>query len=168
MPRLLGFFFASIVLITESAAQEPKAPTKAPTAPAEKKTDKPDEAAAKPVTTKHTIKLGGKQLQYTATAGQMPIRNAEGEVEAHIFYMAYTLDSPPEGQRRPLMFSFNGGPGSSSVWLHLGALGPRRVKMRPTAECRRLPPSWLTTNTLGWNSPTSFLSTPSERATAGL
>ena len=149
MPRLLGFFFASIVLITESAAQEPKAPTKAPTAPAEKKTDKPDEAAAKPVTTKHTIKLGGKQLQYTATAGQMPIRNAEGEVEAHIFYMAYTLDSPPEGQRRPLMFSFNGGPGSSSVWLHLGALGPRRVKMRPDGGMPP-PPAELVDNEYTW------------------
>ncbi len=58
----------------------------------------------------------------------MPIRNAQtGETEAKIFYMAYTLDNPPA--KRPLMFSFNGGPGSASVWLHLGALGPKRVKM---------------------------------------
>ncbi|MFT3745025.1 MAG: hypothetical protein QM785_12120 [Pyrinomonadaceae bacterium] len=49
------------------------------------------------------------------------------EIEARIFYMAYTLDNAPAG--RPLMFSFNGGPGSASVWLHLGALGPRRIKM---------------------------------------
>jgi len=58
----------------------------------------------------------------------MPIKNAaSGETEARIFYIAYTLDNPPAG--RPLMFSFNGGPGSASVWLHLGALGPRRIKM---------------------------------------
>ena len=58
----------------------------------------------------------------------MPIKNATtSETEARIFYMAYTLDDPPAG--RPMMFSFNGGPGSASVWLHLGALGPRRVKM---------------------------------------
>jgi len=58
----------------------------------------------------------------------MPIKNAvSGDTEARIFYMAYTLNDPPPG--RPLMFSFNGGPGSASVWLHLGALGPRRVKM---------------------------------------
>ena len=58
----------------------------------------------------------------------MPIKNAvSGDVEAKIFYMAYTLNDPPAG--RPLMFSFNGGPGSASVWLHLGTLGPRRVKM---------------------------------------
>lgn len=58
----------------------------------------------------------------------MPIKNAQsGDTEAKIFFMAYTLDNPPAN--RPLMFSFNGGPGSASVWLHLGALGPKRVKM---------------------------------------
>lgn len=78
--------------------------------------------------TKHSVRIGGKQLNYTVTAGYMPIRNAQtGETEAKIFYMAYTLDNPPA--KRPLMFSFNGGPGSASVWLHLGALGPKRVKM---------------------------------------
>ncbi len=77
---------------------------------------------------KRSIRVNGKQLNYTTKTGYMPIRNAQtGEVEAKIFYMAYTLDNPPAN--RPLMFSFNGGPGSASVWLHLGALGPKRVKM---------------------------------------
>jgi carboxypeptidase C (cathepsin A) len=67
----------------------------------------------------------------------MPIRNAQGEPEAHIFYIAYTLDGVPDASKRKLMFSFNGGPGSSSVWLHLGALGPKRVKMRDDGS---LPP----------------------------
>lgn len=81
-----------------------------------------------PVVAKRSIRVGGRQLNYTVTTGFMPIRNAvNGETEARIFYMAYTLDDPPA--KRPLMFSFNGGPGSASVWLHLGALGPRRVKM---------------------------------------
>lgn len=78
--------------------------------------------------TKHSVRVSGKQLNYTVTTGYMPIRNAQtGETEAKIFYMAYTLDNP--SAKRPLMFSFNGGPGSASVWLHLGALGPKRVKM---------------------------------------
>jgi carboxypeptidase C (cathepsin A) len=78
--------------------------------------------------TKHSIRVGGRQLNYTVTAGYMPIRNQQTlETEAKIFYMAYTLDNPPA--KRPVMFSFNGGPGSASVWLHLGALGPKRVKM---------------------------------------
>lgn len=77
---------------------------------------------------KRSIRANGKTLNYTTKTGYMPIRNAQnGEVEARIFYMAYTLDNPPAN--RPLMFSFNGGPGSASVWLHLGALGPKRVKM---------------------------------------
>lgn len=81
-----------------------------------------------PVVQKHSMRVGSRTLNYTTTTGFMPIRNAQsGETEARIFYMAYTLDSPPAN--RPLMFSFNGGPGSASVWLHLGALGPRRAKM---------------------------------------
>lgn len=81
-----------------------------------------------PIVTKHSARIGGRQLNYTVTTGFMPIKNAvSGETEARIFFMAYTLDNPPAG--RPLMFSFNGGPGSASVWLHLGALGPKRVKM---------------------------------------
>ena len=81
-----------------------------------------------PVVTKHSVRVNGRHLNYTATTGFMPIKNAvSGETEARIFFMAYTLDDPPAG--RPLMFSFNGGPGSASVWLHMGALGPRRVKM---------------------------------------
>jgi carboxypeptidase C (cathepsin A) len=78
--------------------------------------------------TKHVARVGGVVLNYTTTTGYMPIRNAAtGETEAKIFFIAYTLDNG--GAKRPLMFSFNGGPGSASVWLHLGALGPKRVKM---------------------------------------
>jgi carboxypeptidase C (cathepsin A) len=152
MSRLVCFFFtclATAILSVEGAAQQPKAPSKPATSPPEKRAEKPQETAIKPVTTKHGIKVGGKQLQYTATAGEMPIRNPEGEIEAHIFYMAYTLDSPPEGQRRPLMFSFNGGPGSSSVWLHLGALGPRRVNMLPDGGMPP-PPAQLVDNEYTW------------------
>ncbi len=85
-------------------------------------------AEEKPIVTKHQITVDGKALRYTVTAGLMPIKNDQGTTEAQMFYMAYTLDGVEPGTR-PLMFSFNGGPGSSSVWLHLGALGPRRVKM---------------------------------------
>jgi carboxypeptidase C (cathepsin A) len=85
---------------------------------------------------KHSMRIGNRQLNYTTTTGFMPIRNAQtGETEAKIFYIAYTLDAENAAAndvkraRRPLMFSFNGGPGSASVWLHLGALGPKRAKM---------------------------------------
>jgi carboxypeptidase C (cathepsin A) len=83
----------------------------------------------KPVVTKHEIKVGGRSLKYTVTTGVMPLKNAAGDTEARIFYIAYTADNAGNSAQRPLMFSFNGGPGSSSVWLHLGALGPKRVRM---------------------------------------
>ena len=76
-----------------------------------------------PVVTKHSITVGGQTINYTATAGMMPIKNREGEVEARIFFTSYVVDGP----KRPLTFSFNGGPGSASVWLHMGAIGPKRV-----------------------------------------
>jgi carboxypeptidase C (cathepsin A) len=91
----------------------------------------------KPVVTRHEINAGGKSLKYSVTTGFMPIKNAAGETEAHIFFMAYTLDGTSNAAERPLMFSFNGGPGSSSVWLHLGAIGPRRVKL---LDDGRMPP----------------------------
>jgi carboxypeptidase C (cathepsin A) len=83
----------------------------------------------KPVITKHEVKVGGRGLKYTVTTGMMPLKNAAGDTEARIFYIAYTADNAGSPAQRPLMFSFNGGPGSSSVWLHLGALGPKRVRM---------------------------------------
>src|SRR5262249_22139105 len=60
---------------------------------------------------------------------QMPIMNASGETEAHIFYVAYTLDGVENPSKRPLTFAFNGGPGSASMWVHMGAMGPKRAKL---------------------------------------
>ena len=81
-----------------------------------------------PVVKKHAISLNGKTLNYTTTTGRLPITNEQGEVEAHMFFVAYLLDNPPA--KRPLLFSFNGGPGSASVWLHMGVLGPKIVRMK--------------------------------------
>jgi len=102
------------------------------------KEEKPKEDAAPkapeppeepPVVTRHEVKIGERTLRYDVTTGMMPLKNEKGETEARLFFMAYTLDTPDTKQDRPLMFSFNGGPGSSSVWLHLGGLAPRRVRM---------------------------------------
>src|SRR5262245_10692849 len=92
---------------------------------------KPESGAADtiPVVTHHECTVDGKPLRYTVTTGMLPLRSETGETEARIFFMAYTAEGRGGPATRPLMFSFNGGPGSSSVWLHLGALGPKRVKM---------------------------------------
>jgi carboxypeptidase C (cathepsin A) len=83
-----------------------------------------------PVATHHQITVDGKLLKYTATAGRLPIKRADGKIEAEMFYIAYTLDNE-DAAKRPLTFAYNGGPGSASIWLHMGALGPKRVVLQP-------------------------------------
>jgi carboxypeptidase C (cathepsin A) len=83
-----------------------------------------------PTVTHHQITVDGKLLRYTATAGRLPIKRDDGKIEAQMFYVAYTLDGQ-DPAKRPLTFAFNGGPGSASIWLHMGALGPRRVVLQP-------------------------------------
>jgi carboxypeptidase C (cathepsin A) len=125
----------------------PPAPPPAAAAPATPPAPVPDEP---PIVTKHEIKLGERTLKYTVTTGMMPIKNGQtGETEVRMFFMAYTLDDVPDRMKRPLMFSFNGGPGSSSVWLHLGALGPKRVKMQPDGMMPP-PPYQLVVNDQTW------------------
>src|SRR5215471_5428961 len=102
-----------------------------------------------PVVTHHSITVGGKELRYTATTGMMPIKNRDGETEARIFFMAYTLDGVENRNDRPLTFSFNGGPGSASVWLHMGCIGPRRVPMNADGTMPP-PPYHLVDNQYTW------------------
>ena len=115
------------------------APTNAPAtnAPAGKNEAAtiPD-ATHKPVFTTNTVTIAGQRVRYVAETGMLPILKPDGATSASVFYVAYTrLDET--NPARPVTFCFNGGPGSSSVWLHLGALGPRRVKMNPDGT---LPP----------------------------
>lgn len=91
-----------------------------------KKVDKEEVKEDSSVTT-NTIKINGVDLSYKATAGNYAIRNKEGAAKATIFYIAYTKEGVEDKKERPITFCFNGGPGSSSVWLHLGILGPKRV-----------------------------------------
>ena len=77
--------------------------------------------------TQHSFGVGAKSFDYTATAGTLIIRDDEDKPIASIGYVAYVRHDPKGGGARPLMFAFNGGPGSSSLWLHMGVLGPKRV-----------------------------------------
>jgi carboxypeptidase C (cathepsin A) len=104
------------------------------------------------VTTKHSVRIGGRTVKYTVTTGTMvmkeEVNDKDGEIEkprAQIFFTAYTRDDVKDKAKRPITFSFNGGPGSSSVWLHLGVLGPRRVALTDEGEMPK-PPFQLTDN----------------------
>ena len=163
--RFFGTILLSFVVVLLSAAtwaQQPEA-EQAPANPEASRAEKPatTEKAGKvpgesqkaeketpPVITHHQIHVGGRVLSYTATAGTLPIRGGDNdEVEGNIFFIAYTLDDP--APKRPLTFSFNGGPGSASVWLHLGAIGPKRVKMNADGSMPP-PPFELIDNQQTW------------------
>lgn len=94
--------------------------------------------------TKNSVKIGAEQINYTATAGYMEMNDEKDTLKANLFFIAYTKDGEADPAKRPLLFSFNGGPGSSSVWLHMGALGPRRILM--TEDGNTLPPPYKYVN----------------------
>lgn len=77
--------------------------------------------------TKHAIVIGGQRVAYTATAGTIALRSDKDKPEASVFYVAYTRDDVTDRARRPIFYSFNGGPGTASVWMHMGFTGPRKV-----------------------------------------
>jgi carboxypeptidase C (cathepsin A) len=97
------------------------------------------------VTTEHVITVAGQELAYVAIAGRLAMKDEAGKAKASIFFIAYLKQGTTEAARRPLTFSFNGGPGSSSLWLHLGLLGPRRV-LSGDAEQIMPPPYRLADN----------------------
>lgn len=112
-------------------------PKPTPDAEAKKEERIPLDVDKDPIVTEHQITVDGKPLKYTATCGMLPILAATGEAEAGMFFVYYRRAGEGDPAKRPLMVSFNGGPGSSSVWLHLGALGPKRAPMNPDGT---LPP----------------------------
>jgi len=97
--------------------------------PAEKPAEKAPEAPAKEesAVTEHSIKIAGQTVPYRATAGTILLKNDKDENEALIYYTAYTRSDVKDLSQRPLAFLYNGGPGSSSIWLHMGSFGPKRV-----------------------------------------
>jgi carboxypeptidase C (cathepsin A) len=108
----------------EAKASETKAASEAP-------------AKEESSVTEHTLRLDGQGVPYKATAATIVLKNDKGEPTASIFSVAYTRTDVKDLDRRPLAFLYNGGPGSSSVWLHMGAFGPRRVL---TANAAPTPP----------------------------
>ncbi|MGM0668931.1 MAG: S10 family serine carboxypeptidase-like protein, partial [Gemmatimonadota bacterium] len=79
-------------------------------------------------TTHHSIRVGGETVEYDATVGSIILRDDEEEPTAEIFFTAYFRSGVADVSRRPIIFAYNGGPGSSSFWLHMGVMGPRRVR----------------------------------------
>ena len=119
---LLAASFMSVVV----AAEKKEAPEAAGERASAAKESAPDPVPASSKT-RHEVKIDGQTVRYTATVGWMIMKNEEGKPIARFGYTAYTRDGVDDPSRRPVMFAYNGGPGSSSIWLHMGILGPRRV-----------------------------------------
>ena len=83
--------------------------------------------------TVHSIQINGKTINYNATAGILILKDKDGNSEASMDYFAYVAKDKKANQR-PITFAFNGGPGSSSIWLHMGALGPKRIVIADTTQ----------------------------------
>ncbi len=96
-------------------------------------------------TTHHTGSIGGQPISYTANTGTMVMKDEEGNPIASFFFTAYTRDGA-DPAKRPVTYTFNGGPGSSSVWLHMGAFGPKRVAYADDAGHAAAPPYKLVDN----------------------
>ncbi len=115
------------------------------------KTDKADRKTAEPKDTVkdtfHKIALYGQPLNYMASAGTLVLRDDDGKPLASMFFVSYSKVGGPDSKvvdpARPIIFCFNGGPGSSSVWLHLGAFGPRSVRLPDNGEAPAPPYSLI-------------------------
>jgi carboxypeptidase C (cathepsin A) len=110
-------------------------------------TAQPKEQAT--VKTKGSVTINGKIINYTATTGYMPLKAEDGKLRANIFYVAYTKDNSGDIAKRPVTYTFNGGPGSSSVWLHMGVIGPKRIVMSAKGNALT-PPYSYTNNEFSW------------------
>jgi carboxypeptidase C (cathepsin A) len=103
------------------------------------------DASNRPARITNAVTVAGARVAYTAETGMLPVLNTDGTSRASIFYVAYTRQDVTNAAARPVTFCFNGGPGSASVWLHLGALGPRRAQMNPDGS-QPAPPGTLVDN----------------------
>ncbi|MGC2171363.1 MAG: peptidase S10 [Candidatus Sulfotelmatobacter sp.] len=129
--QIFAFVVMAVLLVL---GQAPRLAAQAPETP-EKSEKEAKPADAKPApepkeessVTEHTIKISGETIPYKATASTVLIKDEKGEPAASIFSIAYTRSDVKDMSQRPIAFLYNGGPGSSSIWLHMGAFGPRRV-----------------------------------------
>ncbi|MFM6956590.1 MAG: S10 family peptidase [Ignavibacteria bacterium] len=139
--RLLGLFIVMGMMCMSDAEAKDEKKTNPEKAPAQ-------EFSQTPIITKGTVTIKGKSIPYTATTGYMNITDDNGAVKATMFYVAYVRSDMPS-EKRPITYAFNGGPGSSSVWLHMGALGPKRVVLTDKGDMPK-PPGNMVDNEYSW------------------
>jgi carboxypeptidase C (cathepsin A) len=121
--------------------------------------------------TKNFVTIGGKKIEYTTHTGYLDLKSDTGKTIAKVFFTYYKKDGDNDVVKRPICFTFNGGPGSSSIWLHMGALGPRRVELLKDGTATA-PPYKVISNEYSWLDKTDLVfidpvSTGYSRAASG-
>ena len=116
--------------------------------PAVVNTAEPQVAGVQVVVSRNSVTVGGKKLDYTAYTGYLDLKNDTGKLVAKVFFVYYKKDGE-DVAKRPVTFTFNGGPGSSSVWLHMGAVGPKRVFLKDDGTATA-PPYQVVNNEYTW------------------
>ncbi len=143
MNRLhLSAFALASLLALPLCAQEKETKAAEKEKPAEPTPPPPKEESS---VTEHSIKIGGQTIPYKAIAGTILLKNEKDEPQALIYSTSYIRTDTKDISQRPISFIYNGGPGSASVWLHMGAFGPRRV-LTANAESTPPPPYKLADN----------------------
>jgi len=127
-----------------AVAQEKPAPPDAKPEPP--KEEKKDEKKSEPVTKDGSVTIAGKKIDYTVTTAKLVLEKEDGSPRASIFNVSYLKKNAGDLSKRPVLFAFNGGPGSSAVWLHLGILGPKRVELPGDGTTAPVPPARLIQN----------------------
>jgi carboxypeptidase C (cathepsin A) len=127
-------FFALVLALSvapgsaQGRGGQPPAPAPASQVESASRNEVAGPAEEKISQTQHSVRLDGRDIKYTATAGTLPIRLDDGKVAARMFFVAYTKDGE-DAKTRPVSFLYNGGPGAATIWLHMGSFAPRKVQM---------------------------------------
>jgi len=144
---VLALLVASSAVLAQRQGRppgEPGAPAQAQQQAQQQQQQAPERrgvpAVEKISVTQHTTHIGGQEIKYTAAAGTMILRDNDGQPKASAFFVAYTRDDVTDFSKRPLTFAYNGGPGSASIWVHMGAFGPMKVQLAEDGHALPPPP----------------------------
>lgn len=149
LPAMLRTTTLALLLAASAFAAEPAPPDKDKDAPKkDKETPEktPDPAQPKTVRRDGAVTIAGTKVEYTAETASLVLKTDDGKPRASVFHVSYLRKGVKDPSSRPVLFAFNGGPGSSAVWLHLGALGPKRVAFESDGTRPPAPPARVTDN----------------------
>ncbi|MCW1916391.1 peptidase S10 [Luteolibacter sp. GHJ8] len=132
-----------LALFTGLCTAQEKAPEAKPEPPKE---ENKEDKKVEPVTKEGSVTIGGKKIDYQVTTAKLTLQKDDGAPRASVFHVSYLKKNAGDLSKRPVLFAFNGGPGSSAVWLHLGTLGPKRVELPGDGTSAPVPPAKLVAN----------------------